>query len=64
MRTQEIKVQLKDGKIKIECDGFYGQECDSIASIEQSLGTIISREATQEAYVHNQELPEFVKIRS
>lgn len=61
MRMQEVKVTLKNGKISIECDGFQGSECDSIAEIENTLGTIESREATDEAYVEINELPEFVR---
>lgn len=60
-RTQEVKVELKNGKIKIECEGFIGKECDDIAEIENTLGTISHREATDAAYQSVHELPEFVK---
>lgn len=60
-RIQEVRITLEHGKIKIECDGFQGKECDSISEIENSLGNIVNREATSEAFVEVQELPEFVK---
>ena len=61
MAMQEVKIRLHKGKIQFECKGFQGSECDSIAAIEDSLGTILHREATDEAYQSVQDLPEFVK---
>ena len=61
MRLQEVKINLKNGKIKIDLDGFQGAECDSIKAVEDTLGTINTREVTDEAFIEVQELPEFVK---
>lgn len=61
MRMQEVKIKLKDGKIYTECEGFVATECETVAEIENTLGTIDSREATSEAYIEVNELPEFVK---
>lgn len=61
MRMQEVKVKLKDGKMQLEYEGFQGPECNTMVDIENSLGTILSTEPTQEAYQQVQDLPEFVK---
>jgi hypothetical protein len=61
MRTQRVEIELCNGKIKTVCDGFVNQECDAIAEIENTLGTITSREETEAAYVKTNDLPEFVK---
>jgi len=61
MRMQEVKVKLKNGKIFIECEGFQGTECNTVADIENTIGEIASREETEEAFVEVNELPEFVK---
>lgn len=49
-----VKINKKTGKMRIEGEGFIGNECDVLENIESLLGTVETREDKDERYQYRQ----------
>ena len=52
MPEQKVKavIDKKTGKMKVECEGFQGDQCDVIKQIEEHLGVITNTQDTEDRY--------------
>jgi hypothetical protein len=57
-QTVDVKINKKTGEVKIEAEGFIGNQCDILSSIETNLGNISSHENKSERYIFQQ--PDYV----
>lgn len=57
-----VEIDLKDGKVKIEAEGFVGEGCDCLNNLEMNLGTVTNREEKEERYQYEIPDPAFINL--
>ena len=64
-RQKVVKVKIKkdgSGTMNFDLDGFVGNECDSIKELEDQMGMIQEREATEDAHLYEIPDPAFNEL--
>jgi len=52
-----------DYKVVYECEGFEGMDCESIAEVMASMGSVSEKKATEDSMVHKIPIPVPASVR-